>query len=297
MAPRNWTKTAYRHIMGAVAVVLGVEKAKKIDAKYRFGRELDLDHPRTLADKVSWLELNTDRSLESKLTDKIEVRSYVANKGLNDLLIPVVGGPWSDVKQIELDVLPEQFVLKAAHGCEMNLICKDKQAADFSRMFKLASQWLKEDYPRACLEPHYKPIPHRVYAEAYMGGSTGLTDYKFYCLNGEPAFILACSERESGVKLNLYDLHWSPIDGVQGKKKNEGCEIPKPSSLNRMLDVAKILAEGFDFVRVDLYETEGEVYFGELTFTPSAGIFPNFTDDFVAEWGDRLSLTAKAEEG
>lgn len=290
MAADSNTRSIYRTGLNVAVRLLGVKRAKQLDAKVRFHRTLDLDNPRTLADKVSWIELNTDRRLAARLTDKYEVRDYVAEKGLEDTLIPLCGGPWESADDIDIAELPERFVLKATHGCEMNYICKDKGTLDVERMLARARKWLASDYSRSCIEPHYKLIPHRLYAEEFIGGMDGVIDYKFHCLNGEPRFVLACSGREESVKLNLYDLNWVPMEGVQGPKKNSH-QVARPSSLNRMVEVARVLSGDFDFVRVDLYEHEGAVRFGELTFTPASGVFPNFTDEFIGRWGEVLHVS------
>lgn len=290
MAKAGITRETYRLMLNIAANVLGVKRTKVLDARLRFHRYLNLDNPRTLADKVSWIELNTDRTLAAKLTDKYSVRDYVANKGLKSILIPLCGGPWKDVDDIDISKLPDRFVIKATHGCEMNYICKDKSSVDVDRMRRQLRRWLNSDYSRACIEPHYKLIPHRLYAEEFIGGMEGIVDYKFHCFNGEPRFILACSDREDFVRLNLYDLEWNPIPGIRGRKANDH-ELMRPSLLAEMITVAEVLSEDFDFVRVDLYEAKGHVLFGELTFTPASGVFPNFTDEFVERWGEVLHVT------
>ena len=275
----------YRNVLNGIAHVNGAAFAKRFDARLRFGRRLNLDNPKTLADKVSWVELNVENDLAVKCTDKYAVREYIEQKGLGSILIPLCGGPWASVSEIDVDALPDAFVVKATHGCEMNYICKDKAQLDRKDFMACAQKWLAEDYARACVEPHYKKIPHRLYAEEYIGTvDGGIVDYKFHCLNGEPCFVLTCSNREDSVKLNLYDLEWNPIPGVKGPKKNP-CELTRPAQLEAMTDIARMLAEDFEFVRVDLYEVEGKVLFGELTFSPASGVFPNFTDEFITHWG------------
>lgn len=279
--------------LNALSRTIGPKRAKNIDARMRFGRRLDLDRPRTLADKVSWIELYGDQARAAQLTDKYAVREFVAERGLGDCLVPLVGGPWEDASHIDFSALPERFALKATHGCEMNYICRERASLDEPATRTLASVWLAQDYPRACVEPHYKLIPHRVYAEAFVGGMDDTVDYKFHCMNGKPRFCLTCSERESagGLKLNLYDLEWQPMEGLQGPMKNDK-EVARPALLDGMLAVARTLAEGFDFVRVDVYEHEGRVYFGEMTFSPASGVLEYFTDDFIERWGDELHVPA-----
>lgn len=290
MHDNDLKKRLYRSFLNQLAKRAGVKMAKETDASLRFGRRLNLDKPRTLADKVSWIELNTDQESAARCTDKYEVRRYIESKGFEEILIPLVGGPWSRITDIDVSRLPNQFVLKAAHGCEMNFICKDKSSLDESHMFRLAAEWLKRDYPRACIEPHYKLIPHRLYCEKYIGGIDDVIDYKIHCINGNPEFILTCSNRTRALKLNLYDLDWNALPGLQGDMRNEE-EIARPRLLTDMVGIAKELSENFDFVRVDLYETNGRVQFGELTFSPAAGVFPYFSDSFISRWGKELHVS------
>lgn len=290
MSSVGFGRDLYRGLLSGLALCAGTKRAKLLDASIRFGRRLNLDDPQTLADKISWLELNGDRETMARLTDKFEVRGYVEEKGLGDILIPLSGGPWEDISDIDVDALPSQFVLKATHGCEMNYICRDKAALDVADMVAHARKWLASDYPRACVEPHYKLIPHRIYAEQYVGGMDDVVDYKLHCLNGVPSFILTCSNRERSLKLNLYDVDWNAIDGLQGSMKNPG-DIERPSMLSKMVDVSRALSSDFEFVRVDLYEKDGQVYFGELTFSPAVGVLPYYTDEFIAQWGEILHVT------
>lgn len=288
MSSPGFARELYRHLLNVESKVLGTKRAKELDAWVRFGRKLDLADPRTLADKICWIELNTDQTLSARCTDKWAVRDYVSEKGLERLLVPAYG-PWRHVEDIDLNALPHSFALKATHGCEMNYLVPDKDALDVNDMFACANKWLIEDYPRACVEPHYKLVPHRLYAEDYIGNMNEIVDYKFHCINGEPSFVLTCSERDRGLKLNLYDLDWNPIKGLQGSMKNDK-EIDRPRLLDEMIDVSRTLSSDFDFVRVDLYETDGGIMFGELTFSPACGIMNYYTDEFIGKWGEVLRV-------
>ena len=289
MTSTRFARDIYRLLLNWISRRFGIKRAKLFDARFRYGRQLNLDNPRTLADKISWLELNGDCKTMACLTDKFEVRSYVAKKGLADILIPLCGGPWVNIADVDVADLPSQFVLKATHGCEMNYICKNKATLDVTDMLVHARKWLASDYSRASVEPHYKLIPHRIYAEQYVGGMDDVIDYKFHCINGIPSFVLTCSNREKSLKLNLYDLDWNPIEGLQGTMRNTA-EILKPSALSEMTEIARTLSSDFDFVRVDLYEKDGKVYFGELTFSPAVGVLPYFTDEFIEYWGAALHV-------
>lgn len=288
MSSAGIARDLYRHLLNAEASVLGVRRAKELDARVRFGRKLDLSDPKTLADKICWIELNTNQALAARCTDKWVVRDYVAKKGLADLLVHAYG-PWGSVEDIDVDSLPQAFALKATHGCEMNYLVPDKDSLNIDDMLAHARKWLGEDYPRACVEPHYKLVPRRVYAEDFIGGMDKIVDYKFHCLNGEPRFVLTCSERDKGLKLNLYDLDWNSIDGLQGPLRN-GKQIARPKLLSEMIDAARTLSADFDFVRVDLYESDGRIMFGELTFSPACGVMDYYTDDFITRWGRELRV-------
>lgn len=290
MTSGGLARELYRRVLEATSKLIGPKNTKWLDALIRFRRKINLKNPKTLADKISWLEFNGDQALIARCTDKIAVREYVTEKGLGSILIPLCGGPWVNPEEIDINVLPTQFVLKATHGCEMNYICQDKAQLDVEEMMSNARKWLNSEYSRACVEPHYKLIPHQLFAEEYVGGKRDTIDYKIHCINGVPKFILTCSNRGKSLKLNLYDTEWQSISGLQGPMKND-IEIPSPNCLKRMIKISEELASEFDFVRVDLYEKDGKVYFGELTFTPAVGILPYFTDDFITYWGKMLHLS------
>ena len=277
----------------------GISFAKTIDARLRFGRKLNLRNPKSLADKVSYISLHTLPELAVRCTDKWEVRKYVAEKGLEHILIPVHGEVVSSVEELDFSIFPKQFVLKATHGCRMNYICLDKDKMDEDKCRKTVRKWLKTTYGTYSVEPHYRDIPHRVYCETCIAKPEVLVDYKIFCLNGKPSFILVCGDRvvEEGkgtsLSLYLYDTQWNPLDGVtsyHAERPGEG-SIPTPKKLAEMLDIASKLSEDFDFVRVDLYETDEKVLFGELTFTPFNGVLPILKQEFLDVEGGKLFLT------
>lgn len=283
-------KKKLRNFLNLLARIFGPEKILQIEAKIRFNKTLDLKHPKTLSDKICWLELNRSNPLIVKCSDKYEVREYVTQKGLKEILVPLVGGVYSSVEEINFDSLPRQFALKATYGCQMNLICHDKEKLDIQSAKKTAEYWLKDGFNRDVLEPHYGKIKKRIICEQYLDDADSITDYKIHCINGKPIFVLVCSEREKGLKLNLYDLSWKPIYEICGKHLNNK-EIAKPATLSKMLDVAQILCQDFDFVRVDLYEIDGKVFFGELTFTPDGGMLSYYTPKFDLQIGKLLTIS------
>ena len=282
-------RDVYRFILNVMTKVLGVRFTKRIDASLRFHRKIDLKNPHTLSDKLCWLELNRYELKKIKCTDKYEVRKYVKNKGLEEILVPLCAPVCERIDDIKFDKLPKQFAMKATHGCEMNLICDDKEKLDRKILYKKAKEWFDHDYARACIEVHYKKIPHRIIFEEYLQDTESIIDYKIHCFHGRPDFILVCTSRASGLKLNLYTLEWKPINEIVGIHKNNK-EIKKPEHLERMIEISEVLSKDFDFVRVDLYDIKGHIYFGELTFSPASGILPYLSDKFNEEKGAKLSL-------
>lgn len=294
-------KTGYGIFLRAVEKIGGLDVAKVVDVRLRFGKKLNLRDPQTLAEKVCYISIHTLPKLAGQCTDKWAVRDYVSSKGLEDILIPVCANAVTDPEDLDFDQLPNRFVLKAAHGCGMNLICTDKQKLDVGVAKQKMRQWLETTYGTYSVEPHYRSLPHRVYAEACIADPETLIDYKIHCLNGKPSFILVCSGREqgavasAGVTMDLYDLDWNWIDGIQRYKNH--CpgtgNIPRPEHLERMLQIAQILSADFDFVRVDLYDVNGKVYFGELTFTPANGVMPSYCQALHQSEGQKLKITGR----
>jgi hypothetical protein len=291
-------KVIYVQLLNMISNVAGIDAAKKFDTKLRFHRNLNLKNPQTLADKVSYIELHEQSELASICTDKWAVREYIEQKELSEILVPVVGGVWNSVSEVEFDQLPESYVLKATHGCKMNYLVPCKEKLDKEKCVKELQRWLDTTYGIYSMEPHYKKIPHQIYAEQYLGDMNGLIDYKFHCLNGKPQFVLTVSERRTeGDKpmraiIDLFDMEWNWIPEVvqsNFEKPGKGL-VKKPEHLEEMMEIAKTLSEDFKFVRVDLYEWDNKVYFGELTFSPACCVFPYFTEKFNAEMGKVLVI-------
>lgn len=278
--------------------IAGIDAAKKFDTYLRFHRRLNLKSPTTLADKVSYIELHDQSPLAPMCTDKYAVRDYIAKKGYADTLVPLVGGVWNSVDEIDFNVLPESFVIKATHGCKMNYIVPDKNQLNVMDCKKTLQKWLDTTYGVYSMEPHYVPIPHRVYAEQYLGDMSGLIDYKIHCLNGIPKFIIAFSDRKVDedkpmqVTLDLFDIAWNSIhETVRSNSEIPGKgNISRPKYLIEMLEMSADLAADFKFVRVDLYELNDRIYFGEMTFSPACCVFPYFSDKFIIQMGKYLII-------
>ena len=265
--------------------IIGVKRLKQNIAKLRYKREIDLDIPKKLNEKILYMAYNYDTSEWSRLADKYEVRQYVENKGLKEILVPIYG-IYESYDEIDLRNLPEKFVLKATHGCDMNYLCKEKAHIVEKELKRQVNFWLNHNLAFISLELHYLNIKPRVICEAFLEtGDREIIDYKFFCFHGEVRFVEVCSERSKGPYLDIFTMDWeAKPEAIVGAKNNPN-ELKKPETFQQMTEIANKLSEGFPFVRVDLYEVEGKVYFGEMTFTPATGLLFHFSEEFLLEQG------------
>lgn len=291
-------KRLYSILLKVITKIMGIDVAKKFDTKLRFRRSINLKNPQNLAEKVTYIELHKQSSLATICTDKYEVRKYIKEKGYGGILVNEVGGPWNCVDDIDFRNFPNSFVLKATHGCKMNYIVQNKERLDELKCKNEMKRWLATTYGTYSVEPHYATIKPRIYAEEYLGEMSKLTDYKFHCLNGIPQFVLTVTERKIDddnamkVTLNLFDMNWKSIFEVEGFNSElpGNGKVNKPKHFDEMVKIATDLSQDFDFVRVDLYEVDDKVLFGELTFSPACCVFPYFSEKFLCEMGKKLEI-------
>ena len=292
-------KRLYADLLKVIELMLGIDAAKIFDTRLRFHKRLNLKSPETLSEKVTYIELHKQSGLAIQCTDKYAVREYVKSKDLEKILIPIVGGPWEKSDEIDFDNLPDKYVIKATHGCKMNYVVTDVNVLNIANCKKTLNRWLNTTYGSYSIEPHYKQIPHRIYAEYYLDGIDDLIDYKFHCFNGKPEFVLTCSNRiissidaRMSVTLDLFDMDWNhipEIEGINSEIAGRG-NVERPKSFDEMITIAEILSKDIPFVRIDLYEYKERVLFGEMTFSPACCVFPYFSDKFDKEMGKKLII-------
>ena len=260
--------------------------------KKRFGHTIDWSHPRDINEKIQWLMCFSDTSEWTRLSDKVKVRDYVAEKGYGDLLVPLLG-TWKHAADIPWDTLPEKFVLKCNHDSGSTHIVD--AGTDRATVAAALDEALKVKYGYRHGEMHYNGIDPCILAEAYLdSGEAVPVDYKVWCFDGKPYCIWACHGRTAdAVYVNVYDLDWKPRPEASvftGHYRDGGCSLPEPATLPQMLEAAARLSEGFPEVRVDFYEVRGRLYFGEMTFASLMGMMDFYTDDFLKELGDQVKL-------
>lgn len=281
--------------------VLSPIKVARLKHYYKFHRWPDYEHPKDLNEKMNWIKFYGDTSRWPDLADKYKVREYVEAKGLADTLVKLYG-KWDDPKDIEWDKLPSQFVVKANNGSGDVIVCRDKNKLDKEKTVAYFQKILNKTYGVNTGEPHYAKIKPCVVVEELLDASTqpvktsSLIDYKIWCFNGVPKYIWACYNRtKEGTEVALYDTNWNfhPEYSVYYHHYDKAKQdIPKPERLEKMLDVAAKLSEGFPVLRCDLYEVNGKVYFGEMTFTSLGGFMDFYTQKFLDLTGSMIDLSS-----
>lgn len=285
-------ETYYKHFISD-------EKLLKKTFKKRVGRELNLENPIKYNDKLQWLKLYWRDSLATQCADKYGVREHIAetigSEYLNDLL-----GVYESVEEIDINKLPKSFVLKGTHGSGFNIICEDKEKINWSIEFKKMKRWLRTDYYLSKREWVYKDIKPRIICEKFIQQEyeRELRDYRFFCFNGEPKFItvdLSINDKER-TRRNLYDLEWNLMEEEITYPKDTSIEIKKPLKLNEMIKLSKEISKNFPHARVDFYQIEHKVVFGEITFFHQSGMGEFRPTTFEKEVGQWLKLPNKNEE-
>ena len=281
---------------------LGARNPEKLARRiyyWKFFKKLNLEDPQDLNEKIQWLKFRTDTTQWSILADKYKVREYVMSKGLENILTRLYGR-WDNADEVDFDKLPNSFVLKATHGAGAVILVKDKKKLDIEKTRYQLNSWLKMKIGLTTAEPHYLKQKPCIIAEEYLEDkkmekySSSIIDYKFWCLDGKPYICLVCFDRVIGKekKVCIYDLNWNLRMDLIGKSHSHDIVdgIPKPKNLDLMLEVCRKLSKEHPQVRVDLYEINGMVYFGELTFTAMGGYMDSYTPECLLEMGKRVTL-------
>lgn len=256
--------------------------------KKQTGYNLDLSNPQTYTEKMQYSKLyKNDDPLKTLLTDKLLVRDWVADKIGDEFLIPLLGA-WDNYKEIDFDVLPDQFVLKTNHSSGWNLIVKDKNDINHFKEKIRFTRWINKEFAYINdLQLHYKDIEPKIIAEKYMEDSNGkLNDFKFLCFDGNVYYCWVDVGRHERHYRNVYNLDWELQPWTQHTYGNAPYSIEKPKNFERMVEIAKKLAEGFSHVRVDLYNVDGNIYFGEMTFTNSGGYELIYPEEYNYKLGE-----------
>lgn len=284
-----------RGILRVLSPFINDKPYLKLAFRNDMGRKLDFDNCQTMNEKLQWLKINNRYPELTSLVDKIEVKDIVASRIGKEYIIPTIK-VWDkpeDMTKESFDSLPDRFVVKTNHsGGNMGVsIVKDKKSADFMKIKKKMARSLRDDIYKRFREWPYKDVNKRIFAEEYLGDN--LVDYKFYCFNGDVDCVLTCSGRQSGhgTKFYFFDRDWNLRRyNKAGKNAPEGFTLQKPEGMDKMFELASELSKGFPFVRVDLYNVDGKIYFGELTFYPASGFDANRLYESDVYFGSKIDL-------
>lgn len=262
--------------------ILSDETFLKMYYRFFIGRKLDLDHPKGYNEKLQWLKLHDRNTEYSRLVDKYQAKQIAAKIIGEEYIVPVVGGPWKSIDDIETDKLPQKFVLKVSHDSGGVVICNDKKNFDWKKAKRKLKRALKSNYYYVGREWPYKNIVPCIFAEEYLDiqDESGLIDYKFMCFDGIPRVMFTVTERNKGTKVDFFDMNFNHLPIVR-HYPNSQKEIKKPEQFELMKELSRKLAQDFPHVRIDFYEIEGKIYFGEWTFYPGNGLeeFDSYEDD------------------
>lgn len=261
-----------------------------LSATYRLemGSNIDWKQPRTFTEKLQWLKINNRKPLYTELVDKELVKSYVANRIGNKYIIPTLA-IWDTIEEVDINKLPDQFVLKCTHDSGCVVICKDKKSFDWEKEKIKLQKAYKRDFYLVGREWPYKNVKRRVIAEKYMVENKKLgelADYKFYCFNGEPKYCQVIRDRSTKETIDFYDMDWNlmPFVGLNSSACNGVTPVNCPKHLEQMKEICRRLSDVSPFARVDMYIINDKEYFGEITFFPADG-FGVFTPE---EWNYKL---------
>lgn len=292
MYPQTLRMNSYLYRILKKLKVLPQKSFVKLHYKYQTGKTLNLDDPQDFNEKIQWLKIFYKPAILTQLVDKYNVRSYVSDRAGENYLNEVYG-VYERPEDIDFNGLPERFVLKATHGYDMNLVVKDKEKLDVAKAVEITRKWLAiNHYYRAGMEWAYKDIKPRLIAEKFMEekGKDYINDYKFYCFDGVPRFLHVDLDRGSNHSVGYYDMEWQKLPFLKKIHLIAEKDIPKPENFEEMVEVVRKLSADFPFVRVDLYNIEGKIVFGEMTFYPGDGRIEFEPEQYNKILGDYIKL-------
>ncbi len=254
-------------------------------------KTLNLKEPSTFCEKMNWLKLHDIHPEYTQLADKIAVRDYLREKLGEDICFPLLG-QWEHYDDIDFDALPDTFVLKCNHDSGSVKIIRSKAEMDHESLKRFFENRLKINPFNLGREYPYREIKPYIIAEKNMcaDGQKDIRDYKFLCFGGEPKYMSVVTERSSDCRIDFFDMDFNHVD-MTSSHPQSGLQIEKPEKFEEMKALVAKLSEGMRFVRVDLYELDGKIYFGEFTFFQAGGFWPMKPEKWEKELGDMIDIT------
>ncbi len=274
----------------------------KLQYRMKTGRRLDLRDPKRFTEKMQWYKLYYKDPVMVQCVDKGDVRAFVEARGLGDILIPCYG-VYDSPKEIDWDALPKRFVMKdtLGGGGSAVVIVKDKSREDIGSLIRRAGEWTAAGKPKkggGREWPYYSGKNHRIIIEEYIDSDPamgGLIDYKFFCYDGKPVWTYVIADRSlgEGAGIGVFDSNFRKLDVRRADERPLTRQIEKPAEFDRMKEIARILSAGFPEARIDLYDAEGRILFGEITFYDGSGYMTFVPDEFDFTMGADWKLPEK----
>ena len=258
-----------------------------------FRKFINFNNPKNFNEKIQYLKLKYRSNELTEMADKYKVKQYVSKLIGNEYVIPTLG-VWSTTEEINFNELPKKFVLKCNNDSGGVVICKDKQALNIEETKKFLNSRLNNNGFWYGREWPYRNVKPCIIAEKYMenNGQNELIDYKFFCFNGQPKVVLVCSERFASNNMckTYFDENWNLLNIMEANHRIDK-EQKKPQSFEKMKTISQKLAKGMPFVRIDFYEIEGSLYFGEITFFPASGLEKFKPEKWNNIFGDMIDIS------
>ena len=257
---------------------------------WKMHRFLNIDNPKLFTEKIQWLKLYDCTPVKTRLADKLLVRDWVADK-IGTQYLKKLYGVYNSFEEIDFSKLPPEYVIKANHGCNMNLLVIEGSKPDMKKDAARFDRFLHTNHAfKSRFELHYKDIQPKLFTEEFIKNTNEIFEYLFFCFNGEPEFVLfASGKRSPQICCTMFDKNWNNCHFNYGGKLHTE-EIPKPENFDKMLEIARTLSRDFKFVRVDLHNVDGKIYFGEMTFTPAGGFMKFNPRKYDRILGDMLEI-------
>lgn len=270
----------------------------KLKYKKIFNKKLDLNNPKTYNEKLQWLKLYDRKEIYTTMVDKYKVKDYVASIIGDEYLIPTLG-VYNSYDEIDFSKLPEKFVLKPNHTSGNVYICNDKNNINYNKLRKMCNKWLKRDYYLIHREWPYKNVERKLVIEEYMEDDNDkeLRDYKFFCFDGKVKYLFVATNRqgEGDTYFDFFDEKYNHLNITNGHPNAP--EIPhKPYNYDKMVELAGKLSKNIPHVRVDFYEVNNKIFFGEMTFYHWSGYVPFEPSEWDYKFGELIKLPKRGNE-
>lgn len=274
--------------------IIRIDDKLYVKAQYEliFDKKLNLKKPESYNEKLQYLKFYEKNEKYSNYVDKYKVKKIVSDLIGEDYVIPTLG-IYDNFDDINFSKLPNQFVIKCTHDSGGIVVCNDKTKFDNKKAKKIINKSLKKDYFFESREYPYKDLKPKIMIEEYMEDkrTKELIDYKFYCFNGEPKILDVCSNRykDGGLKQSYFDMEFNKLKVLEGNSKRDN-KVRKPKNFDKMIKIASLLAKNIKHVRIDFYDINGKIYFGEYTFFSSGGYEQFNSEEFNYQLGSYIDI-------